>query len=74
MSTEYEIRVGYYGGLVLTSEMIEAQRFKLEMEQHRRQQQEDQDLLIYAMKLKAASFKIWNPFKWFGIYIKGGSR
>jgi len=66
---KYEVRAGYYGGMLLTSEMLKAQRFQIEMEQHYKEEQEKHDLLIYAMKLKAASFRIWNPFSWFGFRL-----
>jgi hypothetical protein len=64
MSERIEIRVGYYGGLICSSEQIKALRFKLEMEQHYRQQQEEHALLIYALKLKAASFRWYMPWTW----------
>jgi hypothetical protein len=51
--SQYEVRAGYYGGLKVTSEMIKAQRFNIEMEQHYRQQREDHELLMHAMKLKS---------------------
>lgn len=65
MSDETEVRIGWYGGLTLTSEMIQCQRFQLEMEQHYRELQEEHDLLIYALKLKAASFRWHSPWTWF---------
>lgn len=62
---QYEVRVGYYGGLMVTSEMIQAQRFQLEMEQHYREENEKHELLMYAMELRSQS--ILNsifPFRW----------
>jgi hypothetical protein len=49
---QYEVRCGYYGGLVVTSQMIKDYRFKLEMDQHYKEEQEEHDLLIYALKLR----------------------
>jgi hypothetical protein len=65
MNEKYEVRIGYYGGLVVTSEMIKAQRFQLQMEQYYREKQEEHELLIYALKLKSESMRMWNWFSWF---------
>lgn len=47
---KYEVRIGYYGGLVLTSEMIKCVKFDIEMKQHYQEEREKIELLIYAMK------------------------
>lgn len=48
---KYEVRVGYYGGVAISSEQIKAIRFKLEMEQHFKDEQDKHDLLMHALKL-----------------------
>jgi len=48
---QYEVRCGYYGELVMTSEMIKCIKFDIAMKQHYKEEQEKHDLLMYALKL-----------------------
>jgi hypothetical protein len=50
---DYEVRVVWYGAPVLTPNDFKMLRFKLEMEEHYRQEQENHDLLMQALLLKA---------------------
>lgn len=58
-----EVRSAMYGGLVVTSNDIKMLRQKLEQEQYYRQQQEEHELLMHAMKIQAASYRS-TPIMW----------
>lgn len=62
---DLEVRFAWYGGLVVTSKQIEMLKFDLEMQDHFRRQREEHKLLIYALKLRTATIRWYNPFSWF---------
>ena len=63
--SKYEVRVGWYGGLVCTSEQIQMIKFQIEMEQHYKEQREEHELLIRALGLRATLIKWYAPWTWF---------
>lgn len=53
-----EVRVGYYSGLVITSEQIKMIKFDLEMKQHYEEERQKYNLLIHLLKMKPF-WKFW---------------
>lgn len=47
---EYEVRIVYYGGLMVTSEQIKMIRFDIEMKEHYRKQEEEHELRMFFLK------------------------
>lgn len=62
MIKKYEVRVGFYGGLMCTSNNIKMLRFDLEMKDHYRQEHEKHELEMQLLKLKTRSILSWIPF------------
>lgn len=48
-----EVRIGYYAGPVVTSEMIKMTRDQIAMEQHYREQQENHETELLCLKLRS---------------------
>lgn len=57
MAEDIEVRIVYYSGLILTSEMIKAQRFQIEMEQHYRDEREKHEDRVLALTLQTELLK-----------------
>lgn len=51
--SEFEVRAGYYGGLVVTSEMLRIQREDIEMRQHYEDRRQAMDDEIMALQLRS---------------------
>lgn len=49
---DVEVRCGWYGNLVVSPYQIKILKFQLEQEQHYREQKEQHELLMHALKLK----------------------
>lgn len=50
--SDYEIRMGFYGALIISSKQIEMIKFDFAMKEHYRIQKEDHELLMHSLNTR----------------------